>query len=73
MSGKLIIVGDFNIHIDAKVTESSHLLSLLDSFGLTQHVSGSTHIKGHTLDVSIQFNSNSFICNNDYADQKVQY
>ena len=49
MSGELVIAGDFNIHTD----ECSQLPSLIDSFGLVQHVSGSTHLKGHTLDLVI--------------------
>ena len=54
MTGKLIIAGDFNIHMDKKTdTESSQLSSLIDSFGLVQHVSGSTHIKGHNLNLVI--------------------
>ena len=34
-------------------TECSQLSSLIESFGLVQHVSGSTHIKEHTLDLVI--------------------
>ena len=57
MSGKLIIAGDFNIHMDKLTdTECSQLSSLIDFFGLVQHVSGSTHIKGHTLDLVISMN-----------------
>ena len=38
--------------MDKKIdTESSELSSLTDSFGLVQHVPGSTHIKGHNLDL----------------------
>ena len=51
MSGKLVIAGDFNIHMDKKTdTECSQLSSLIESFGLVQHVSGLIHIKGYTLD-----------------------
>ena len=50
MSGKLVIAGDFNIHMDKKTdTECSQLSSLIDYFGLVQHVSRSTHMTGHTL------------------------
>ncbi|MBN3300411.1 MAF1 polymerase, partial [Amia calva] len=51
---KLIILGDFNIHIDIKddpLTVS--FLSLLESVGFTQHVSGPTHRHNHTLDLVI--------------------
>ena len=54
MSGKLVIAGDLRIHMDKKTdTECSQLSPLIESFGLVQHVSGSTHIKGHTLDLVI--------------------
>ena len=50
----VIIAGDLNIHMDEKTdTKSSQLPSLIDSFGLVQHVSGSTYTKGHTLDLVI--------------------
>ena len=54
MSGKLVIAGDFNIHMDKKTdNECSQLSSLIESFLLVQHVSVLTHIKGHTLDLVI--------------------
>ena len=50
-SGKLVVLGDFNIHWDIQSDkETSDFASLLDSFGLEQHVHTSTHIAGHTLD-----------------------
>ncbi len=49
---RLLIMGDFNIHV---CCESKPLvkefLSLVDSFNLTQSVTGPTHEKGHTLDL----------------------
>ena len=54
MSGKLVIANDFNIHMDKKTdTECSQLSSLIESFGLVQHVSGLTYIKGHMRDLVI--------------------
>ncbi|MBN3305162.1 ZP1 protein, partial [Amia calva] len=51
---KLIILGDFNIHIDIKdVPLTVSFLSLLESVGFTQHVSGPTHCHNHTLDLVI--------------------
>ena len=47
----LIIVGDFNIHVDCN--DEGNFLDLLQSFGLTQHVTGPTHEDGHTLDLII--------------------
>ncbi len=49
---RFLIMGDFNIHV---CCESKPLvkefLSLVDSFNLTQSVTGPTHEKGHTLDL----------------------
>ncbi len=46
---RFLIIGDFNIHV---CCESKPLvkefLSLIDSFNLTQSVTGPTHEKGHT-------------------------
>ena len=51
-TGQLIILGDFNIHWDAdNDTEKRDLCNLLDTFGITLHVDGPTHTKGHTLDL----------------------
>uniref|UniRef100_A0A9J8ALG5 Endonuclease/exonuclease/phosphatase domain-containing protein n=1 Tax=Cyprinus carpio carpio TaxID=630221 RepID=A0A9J8ALG5_CYPCA len=52
LSPNLILLGDFNIHMDT----ASNLLtrdfnSCLDSFGLQQYVNFPTHSKGHTLDL----------------------
>ena len=55
--GNMIIVGDFNIHVDSPNSPNDTLpkrfLGILESMGLTQHVSGPTHRAGHTLDLII--------------------
>ena len=57
-SGYLLIVGDFNIHVDdVENSESANFLALIDSFDLRQMVSFSTHINGHSLDLVIVRNS----------------
>ena len=48
---ELLIVGDFNIHVDSSNNESKGFLDILNENGLTQHVTSPTHQKGHTLDV----------------------
>ena len=54
LSGKLVLLGDFNVHLDkSSEPEAIQLRSLLDSFGMEQHVDGPTHIRGHTLDLVI--------------------
>ena len=54
VSGKLIITGDFNFQVDnSSHVDSRKFLSLLDSFGLDQHIQTSTHSSGHILDLLI--------------------
>ena len=51
---QLVIVGDFNIHLDVlSNSDSTKFRDLLESFSLQQHVVGPTHIHGHTLDLII--------------------
>ena len=48
--GSLIIVGDFNFHVDTCDSETvTTFLQLFDVFNLNQHTNGSTHKDGHTL------------------------
>jgi endonuclease/exonuclease/phosphatase family metal-dependent hydrolase len=50
-SEELLIMGDFNLHIDdIENTQAVRFISLLDSFGLKQHVVSPTHRGGHILD-----------------------
>ena len=57
-SGRLFIAGDFNFHIDdPQNQEACKLKKLLKSQSLKQHVRGSTHDRGHTLDLFITRNS----------------
>ena len=50
----VIIVGDFNIHVDVKDDpDAMKFADLLSSLGLNQLVSEPTHIHGHTLDLVI--------------------
>lgn len=52
--GSLLIVGDFNFHVDdIHAQDSKKLLELLLSMDLVQHVHQPTHMKGHTLDLVI--------------------
>ena len=50
----VVIVGDFNIHVDDTTdTGASKLCELLSMYGLLQHVRSTTHLHGHTLDLLI--------------------
>jgi len=56
-TGHLVIMGDFNIHIDAKENrEACQFLELLNCFDLYLHVNFPTHNRGHTLDLVITRN-----------------
>jgi len=49
-----ILLGDVNLHLD--IVDNPHTVkwqSVLDSYGLVQHVTSSTHREGHTLDVVV--------------------
>ena len=52
VSRKLLVVGDFNFHIDIVDNQSSKdFLETSQSFNLIQHVGEPTHKSGHTLDL----------------------
>lgn len=54
MTNNIIIIGDFNIHVDnPSCPLAVEFLSLLDCLGLQQHVEAPTHNKGYTLDLAI--------------------
>ena len=51
---KIIIVGDFNLHIDNEADSNAReFIDLLYSMDFTQHVNEPTHNRGHTLDLVI--------------------
>ena len=56
---KLIVVGDFSIHIDKPSHATTAFLETLSSFNLQQHVNFPTHIHGHFLDL--------IICSDDFG------
>ena len=49
----LIVMGDFNLHIESLSPDVRQLTCILESFDLNQHVNFPTHIHGHSLDVMI--------------------
>ncbi|XP_065815183.1 uncharacterized protein, partial [Labrus bergylta] len=55
-SDKIIVVGDFNIHVDVDNNSlSTAFMSLLDSIGFTQGVNEPTHRFNHTLDLVLAY------------------
>jgi exonuclease III len=62
---EIIITGDLNFHLDDVEDASVHRFTgQLDAHGLKQHVTGATHIHGHTLDVVITREISSIIQGN---------
>ena len=54
ISANLLIVSDFNFHLDdSNNADATKLHNLLESFNLKQHVATPTHSRGHTLDLII--------------------
>ena len=54
LPNQLIIVGDFNFHLDSIYDINTvRLQCILDSFNLKQHVKEPTHASGHILDLII--------------------
>ncbi len=50
----LMIMGDFNVHLDSQDDHySAAFSSILEAFDLKQHISSPTHSSGHILDLLI--------------------
>ena len=59
---EVVITGDLNFHIDdPRDTDAQKFLQILSEHGLLQHVSGPTHVHGHTLDVLITRENSSLL------------
>ncbi|XP_046454933.1 uncharacterized protein LOC124202627 [Daphnia pulex] len=60
--GKLLIVGDFNIHTDVGANPTAiKFQSILHLSGLSQHVHGPTHLDGHSLELVISRKSDNVV------------
>ena len=61
------------IHVDCSddCNDASNFLDLLQSFGLTQHVTGPTHEDGHTLDLIITRSFDRVVSTNPVIDTYV--
>ena len=57
----LVIIGDFNIHMDTNSNDSKKFCALLGSFDLLQKVNFPTHILGHTIDLVLTKSRNDNI------------
>ena len=55
---KIVLAGDFNVHVDIPSDSEAILFNdILTTFNLQQHVKGTTHRCGHTLDLVISDNN----------------
>ena len=54
-TGELVLMGDFNFYVENHENDqhAQQLLSLIDAFGLIQHVRQPTHLHSHTRDLII--------------------
>ena len=68
-SEPLLIVGDFNLHVNIPSDpNASKFVDLLSSMGLDQHVDKPTHVSGNTLDLRITRCSDSLVPTNPLID-----
>ena len=59
----LLLTGDFNFHLDnTSSSDTKGFMDILDSADLDQHVSGSTHRKGHILALIITQHDDNLVC-----------
>ena len=62
LQSSFIISGDFNLHLDdPTLADVQTFNSILDNFNLVQHVTGATHLGGHTLDLFITPQESNYI------------
>ena len=68
-SRNILIVGDFNFHYEDPLnSDASRFRDILSIHSLCQHVSGSIHMDGHTLDVVITKSTDNLISNTTVSD-----
>ena len=59
---KLLITGDFNIHVeDPSNVDARRFTSLLDAANLCNHVKSPTHKSGHTLDLVVTLENDGLV------------
>ena len=70
---RILLCGDFNIHLDVSSKDTNQFNDVIESYGLYQFVQQSTHKSGHILDVVIAshniINENSVNVLNDYSSE----
>lgn len=66
LSFPIVLLGDFNIHVDTVCSNTNQLMSVFECFNLTQQVHFPTHTRGHTLDLICTSMSDN--CSISYSD-----
>ena len=62
LSGRLVLLSDFNAHLISNTDPGNRqLTALLESFGMVQHVKDATHIKGHLLDLVVSHKKDDLV------------
>ncbi|XP_041467318.1 uncharacterized protein LOC121417647 [Lytechinus variegatus] len=70
--GKPVLLGDFNVHFDCPDKQDvARFIRILSSSGLSQHVSGPTHRRGHTLDLVISRSSEGIVHSTRVIDSRM--
>ena len=60
MDEPTLLLGDLNLHFDKDDDiYTKQINDILQSYDMSQHVKGSTHVSGHTLDVIVSRNSDN--------------
>ena len=68
-SQNTLILGDFNFHYEDQLdTDASRFRDILSNHSLCQHVSGPTHMDGHTLDLIITKLMNNLVSKTTVSD-----
>lgn len=70
---RLLILGDFNIHVDRDLPEVRRFNDILHAHNLSQLVTSPTHKRGHTLDLVVVRDGDSIVsdvtvCNYELSD-----
>ena len=68
-SPNIVIVGDFNFHCEDPLNvDACRFRDILSNHALCQHVSGSTHMAGHMLDLIITQSTDNIVSNTAVSD-----
>lgn len=67
--GGLLIVGDFNLHVDdGDNFQARRFVDILGFYNLRQHVTRATHIRRHTLNLAITKSNDAFLTGSSIFD-----